>query len=198
VSAYQPTGGLAILFATWRQGRVVKESAVRPEMLVPRRPGPGVTTTKPPSCRPSRRIGSSPARVVLIRYVGPKAARHAREAHPTSALAGAAWTPGALITDGRFSGASPGPASARGARGARRGPIAAGGERGPYQHRHTQAESTLKVTDDEMLGGNRVAATEHCELSGVLRRYVAFVSGADTGAVMATRPPLLITAKGTT
>ncbi len=108
--AYQPTGGLAILFGNLApKGAVVKESAVRPEMLV--HEGPAMVFDDEATLMAAiEKDKIKPGAVVVIRYVGPKGGPGMPEMlTPTSALAGAGLDSSvALITDGRFSGASRG------------------------------------------------------------------------------------------
>ncbi len=107
---YRATGGLAMLFGNLApRGAVVKESAVLPEMLVHR--GPAMVFDDEPSLMEAIEEGRIvPGSVVVIRYVGPKGGPGMPEMlTPTSALAGAGLDQSvALITDGRFSGASRG------------------------------------------------------------------------------------------
>jgi dihydroxy-acid dehydratase len=129
--------------------------------------------------------------VVVIRYVGPKGGPGMPEMlTPTSALAGAGLDSSvALITDGRFSGASKGasighvaPEAVDG------GPIALVQNGDRISIDIPKRSLTLKVTDDEMARRKTAWLRPTRELSGVLRRYVAFVSGADTGAVLGDTP----------
>ena len=107
---YSQTGGLAILWGNIAQdGCVVKRSAVAPEMLV--HSGPARVFNDEEEAIQSiygQRI--KPGDVVVIRYEGPKGGPGMREMlNPTSALAGMKLDKEvALITDGRFSGASRG------------------------------------------------------------------------------------------
>ena len=110
--AYSPTGGLAVLFGNLApRGGVVKRSAVAPEMLVK-------TCTARVFDSEEAAIAAIYGRkikkgdVVVIRYEGPKGGPGMREMlSPTSALAGMGLDKEvALITDGRFSGATRGSA----------------------------------------------------------------------------------------
>ena len=110
--AYSPTGGLAVLFGNLApRGGVVKRSAVAPEMLVK-------TCTARVFDSEEAAIAAIYGRkikkgdVVVIRYEGPKGGPGMREMlSPTSALAGMGLDKDvALITDGRFSGATRGSA----------------------------------------------------------------------------------------
>jgi dihydroxy-acid dehydratase len=110
---------------------------------------------------------------------------------PTSAIAGAGLDSSvALITDGRFSGAS---------RGASIGHVAPeaydGGTIGLVQDGDMISidipgrKLTLEVADDELERRKMAWRRPVKQLSGVLRRYVAFVSGADKGAVLGSGEP---------
>jgi dihydroxy-acid dehydratase len=184
---YGKTGGLAILFGNLAPlGAVVKESAVLPEMLVHR--GPAMVFDDEPALMKaieSDRI--KPGCVVVVRYVGPKGGPGMPEMlTPTSAIEGAGLGSSvALITDGRFSGAS---------RGASIGHVAPeafdGGPIGLVQDGDIisidipKRTLTLEVTEEEMARRKMAWQRPAREYSGVLRRYVAFVSGAETGAVL--------------
>ena len=185
---YSPTGGLAVLFGNIaRNGCVVKRSAVAPEML---------THTGPARCFNSEEEAIAaiysgsirPGDVVVIRYEGPKGGPGMREMlNPTSALAGMKLDKSvALITDGRFSGAS---------RGASIGHVspeaAAGGEIGLTQDGDSitidiPAYSIHLNVSDEELEARRAAyvAPEKPPVSGWLKRYARLVTSANTGAVL--------------
>ena len=109
-SPYHPTGGLAILFGNLApDGAVVKESAVSPEML--KHEGPAHIFDSEPEANEAilgRRIEKGD--VVVIRYEGPKGGPGMQEMlGPTAAIRGIGMDREvALITDGRFSGATSG------------------------------------------------------------------------------------------
>ena len=186
---HRSTGGLAMLFGNLApNGAVVKESAVLPQMLLHR--GPARVFDDEPSLVAAIEAGAiEPGSVVVIRNVGPKGGPGMPEMlTPTSALAGAGLDDSvALITDGRFSGAS---------RGASIGHVRARrpGRRADRLWSRTATSSastspvgalTLEVTEEEMARRRAAWRRPAREYSGVLRRYVALVSGADTGAVLA-------------
>jgi dihydroxy-acid dehydratase len=190
-NAYQATGGLAILFGNLApKGAVVKESAVRPEMLV--HEGPAMVFDDEVTLMAAiEKDKIKPGSVVVIRYVGPKGGPGMPEMlTPTSALAGAGLDSSvALITDGRFSGASRGASIGHVAPEAfDGGPIALVQNGDLISIDIPKRSLTLKVTDDEMIRRTSAWLRPTRELSGVLRRYVAFVSGAETGAVMGDGP----------
>ena len=125
--------------------------------------------------------------VVVIRYEGPKGGPGMREMlSPTSALAGMGMDKDvALITDGRFSGASRGAAighiSPEAAGG---GPIAALRDGDIIEIDIPQKRLNVQLTEDEIR--KRIAALPEFEpkvKSGYLARYAQMVSSADTGAV---------------
>ncbi len=189
--AYQATGGLAILFGNLApKGAVVKESAVRPEMLV--HEGPAMVFDDEATLMAAiEKDEVKPGAVVVIRYVGPKGGPGMPEMlTPTSALAGAGLDVSvALITDGRFSGASRGASIGHAAPEAVDGGPIALVENGDIISIDIPKRSlTLNVTDDEMIRRKTAWQRPARELSGVLRRYVASVSGAETGAVLGGEP----------
>ena len=109
---YTPTGGLAVLKGNLApDGSVVKRSAVVAEMLV--HEGPARIFESDEDATNAIKTGQiHPGDVIVIRYEGPKGGPGMREMlNPTSAIAGyGLGSTVALITDGRFSGASRGAA----------------------------------------------------------------------------------------
>jgi dihydroxy-acid dehydratase len=184
---YRSTGGLAMLFGNLApRGSVVKESAVLPQMLVHR--GPARVFDDEPSLMKAIEAGAiEPGSVVVIRYVGPKGGPGMPEMlTPTSALAGAGLGDSvALITDGRFSGASRGASIGHVAPEALDGgPIALVREDDLISIDIPGRTLTLEVTGEEMARRRTAWQRPARDYSGVLRRYVACVSGAETGAVL--------------
>ena len=187
--AYHATGGLAVLFGNLApQGAVVKEGAVADEML--RHSGPAQVFESEKDAVAAiadHRIRSGS--VVVIRGEGPKGAPGMPEMlSATSMLAGQGRDKDvALITDGRFSGAT---------RGAAIGHVApeahAGGLIGLVQEGDTISIDipvrtlTLDVQEEEI--ARRRAAqppiTPRAGVTGYLARYVKLVSGAEKGAVL--------------
>ena len=109
-TAYSPDGGLAILWGNiGPDGAVVKKGAVRPEMLVHEGPAK-VFNSEEESIEAILNDKVLAGDVVVIRYEGPKGGPGMREMlAPTASLAGKGLDNSvALITDGRFSGASKG------------------------------------------------------------------------------------------
>ncbi len=168
------------------RGAVVKESAVLPQMLVHR--GPARVFDDEPSLMEAIEAGKiDPGTVVVIRYVGPKGGPGMPEMlTPTSALAGAGLDDSvALITDGRFSGASRGASIGHVApEGLDGGPIALVEDGDLISIDIPGRKLTLEVTGEEMARRRTAWQRPIREYSGVLRRYVAFVTGAETGAVL--------------
>ena len=185
---YSQTGGIQILWGNIAQnGCVVKRSAVAPEML--RHSGPARVFNSEDEAIASIYAGKIvDGDVVVIRYEGPKGGPGMREMlNPTSALAGMKLDKTvALITDGRFSGAS------RGASIGHVSPEAADGgnialiEEGDIIEINIPDASINVLVDDSVLAERRKAYTapEPNIKSGWLARYAKLVSGADQGAVM--------------
>ncbi len=185
---YSETGGLAILWGNIaKDGCVVKRSAVAPEML--KHTGPARVFDSEDEAIDAIYNGKiKDGDVVVIRYEGPVGGPGMREMlNPTSALAGMKLDKTvALITDGRFSGAS------RGASIGHVAPEAAcGGEIGLIEEGDIieidipNASVNVRVSDAE-LEVRRAAYVPHEPKikSGWLARYTAMVSSAKDGAVM--------------
>lgn len=184
---HYPTGGLAVLFGNLAPlGAVVKESAVVPHML--RHSGPAmVFDDEAGFMRAIEADQIKPGSVVVIRYVGPKGGPGMPEMlTPTSALAGAGLGDSvALITDGRFSGASRGASIGHVAPEAFDGGLLALVQDGDVISIDIPSRKlTLEMDDEEVARRKTAWRRPTRELTGVLRRYVAFVSGAETGAVL--------------
>lgn len=185
---YSTTGGIAVLWGNIaKDGCVVKRSAVAPEMLV--HEGPARVFDSEDEAIASIYAGQiKPGDVVVIRYEGPKGGPGMREMlNPTSALAGMKLDKTvALITDGRFSGAS------RGASIGHVSPEAAqGGEIALIEEGDTisidipAGKVELKVSDEELerRRANWKAPAPRIT-TGWLGRYAKLVSSANTGAVL--------------
>ena len=186
---YHATGGLAVLFGNLApHGAVVKEGAVADEMLRHRGPAQVFESEKDAVAAVAEGdivTGS----VIIIRNEGPKGAPGMPEMlSATSMLAGQGRDKDvALITDGRFSGATRGAAIGHVAPEA-----AAGGLIGLVQEGDTISIDipartlTLDVAEDE-IARRRVAQppiTPRAGVTGYLARYVKAVSGAEKGAVL--------------
>ncbi len=186
---YYPEGGLRVLRGNLApDGAVVKQSAVPKEMRVLSGPA-RVFDTEETAVAAILGGAIQPGDIVVIRYEGPKGGPGMREMlTPTSAIAGmpALATSVALITDGRFSGATKGPAvghvSPEAAAG---GPIALVAEGDTITVDIDAAALTLHV-DDAELATRKAAWTPPAPraTSGVLARYAKLVSSADKGAVL--------------
>lgn len=185
---YSPTGGIQILWGNIaKDGCVVKRSAVAPEML--KHTGPARVFNSEDEAIEAIYGGKIvDGDVVVIRYEGPVGGPGMREMlNPTSALAGMKLDKTvALITDGRFSGAS---------RGASIGHVcpeaAAGGEIGLIEEGDLieidipAASINVKVSDEVLAErGARYVKPEPNIKSGWLARYAKLVSGANRGAIM--------------
>lgn len=185
---YSKTGGIAIMWGNIAQdGCVVKRSAVAEEMLV--HSGPArVFNCEEDAIDAIYNSKIKDGDVVVIRYEGPKGGPGMREMlNPTSALAGMKLDKTvALITDGRFSGAS---------RGASIGHVcpeaAAGGNIGLIEEGDIieidipGASINAKVSDEEFARRREsYVAPEPTVNSGWLDRYRRYVDSAARGAVM--------------
>ena len=184
---YSETGGIAVLKGNLApEGSVVKRSAVLPEMLV--HEGPARVFDCEEDAQAAINAGKIVAGdVVVIRYEGPKGGPGMREMlNPTSAIMGMGLGNSvALITDGRFSGAT---------RGACVGHVtpeaASGGMIGVVEEGDIISinipENTIELKVDEAVLAERMKnfVPKKKELSGYLKRYAALVSGGATGAVL--------------
>ncbi len=185
---YSQTGGLAILFGSLApKGAVVKKSAVAPEML--RHKGPARVFDGEEAAIGAIYAGKiNPGDVVVIRYEGPSGGPGMREMlGPTSAIAGMGLDKEvALITDGRFSGASRGASIGHvSPEAASDGPIAYVHEGDLIEIDIPGARLSLSVPDKE-LETRRASESlrPQPELTGYLKRYARQVSSADKGAVV--------------
>ncbi|MBQ7038670.1 MAG: dihydroxy-acid dehydratase [Clostridia bacterium] len=184
---YSATGGIAVLKGNLApEGSVVKRSAVLPEMLV--HEGPARVFDCEEDAQAAINAGKiKPGDVVVIRYEGPKGGPGMREMlNPTSAIMGMGLGNSvALITDGRFSGAT---------RGACIGHVspeaASGGVIGVVKEGDIISinipENTLelKVDDAELAERLKNFVPKKKELSGYLKRYAALVSSGAKGAIL--------------
>ena len=185
---YHNSGGLAVLFGNLApQGSVVKESAVDHSMLRHRGPAQ-VFESESEAVAAIAADEIHRGSVVVIRNVGPQGAPGMPEMlTPTSALAGRGLDREvALITDGRFSGASHGAAIGHVAPEARAGGNIGFVEDGDHISIDIPARTLTLDVDVEVLERRRAAkqAAPPRELTGYLARYVKLVSGAEKGAVL--------------
>ena len=185
---YSETGGLAVLKGNLApDGSVVKRSAVAEEMLVHEGPA-RVFDCEEDAIAAIKGGEIHPGDVVVIRYEGPKGGPGMREMlNPTSAIAGMGLGSSvALITDGRFSGASRGasighvsPEAAVG------GPIALVEEGDIIKINIPELKLELDVPDDVL--AERKAAWQPREpkvTTGYLARYAAMVTSGNRGAIL--------------
>ena len=184
---YSKTGGIAVLRGNLAPDScVVKRSAVAPEMLV--HEGPARVFDSEDDAIAAIKGGKIVAGdVVVIRYEGPKGGPGMREMlNPTSAIVGMGLgSTVALITDGRFSGAS------RGASIGHVSPEAAAGgpiglvEEGDIIAIDINANTIdMKVSDEELARRRANWTPKTKEVSGYLKRYAALVTSADKGAIL--------------
>ena len=184
---YSATGGIAVLRGNLAaEGSVVKRSAVLPEMLV--HEGPARVFECEEEAQAAINAGEiRPGDVVVIRYEGPKGGPGMREMlNPTSAIMGMGLGNSvALITDGRFSGAT---------RGACIGHVspeaASGGVIGVVRDGDIISidipnnRLELKISDEELAERMANFVPKKKELSGYLKRYAALVSSGAKGAIL--------------
>ncbi len=184
---YSQTGGIAVLKGNLAPDRcVVKRSAVAPEMLVFK------GTAKVYDCEEDaqKAINNGEIKagnVVVIRYEGPKGGPGMREMlNPTSAIMGMGLGSSvALITDGRFSGATRGacighvsPEAASG------GPIGIVQDGDVISIDIPNNTITLEVPQEEIDARMKNFVPKTKELSGYLKRYSQLVSSGSTGAII--------------
>ena len=184
---FSETGGIAVLRGNLAaDGGVVKRSAVSEKMLV--HEGPARVFDSEEEAQAAINAGKIKAGdVVVIRYEGPKGGPGMREMlNPTSAIMGMGLGESvALITDGRFSGAT---------RGACIGHVspeaASGGVIGVVKDGDIisidipKNKLELKISDEELAERMKNFVPKTKELSGYLRRYAALVSSGATGAIL--------------
>ncbi len=185
---FTKTGGIAVLKGNLApDGCVVKRSAVAPEMLV--HEGPAKVYESEEEAIAAIYAGQIvKGDVVVIRYEGPSGGPGMREMlSPTSAIAGMGLDKDvALITDGRFSGAtrgaSIGHASPEAARG---GPIAYVKNGDIISINIPEYKIELKVSEEELEARKaEMPIKVKTDIKGYLKRYAAQVSSADKGAII--------------
>ncbi len=183
---HRPDGGIAVLFGNLaEEGAVVKQGAVAPEMM---------QHTGPARCFDCEEDASAailggkinPGDVIVIRYEGPKGGPGMREMlAPTSALTGMGLGSSvALITDGRFSGATRGAAvghvSPEAAAG---GTIALVQEGDPIEVDITNRKLNVLVDDAQLEARRAQWQAPKKELKGYIKRYAQLVTSGSKGAV---------------
>ena len=184
---YAKTGGLAVLFGSLApKGAVVKRSAVDPEMLFHEGKA-RVFDSEEEAIEAIYGGKLMPGDVLVIRYEGPSGGPGMREMlSPTSAIAGMGLDKSvALITDGRFSGASRGasighvsPEAANG------GPIAYVKDGDLIEIDIPNYSLNLLVSKEELERRRATTALKKNETTGYLKRYRERVSSADRGAII--------------
>lgn len=185
-NAYSQVGGLRVMRGNLAPNcGVVKQSAVAPDMRQHRGPA-RVFGSEEEACEAIFGGKINAGDVVVIRYEGPAGGPGMREMlTPTSAICGMGLDHDvALITDGRFSGATKGPAighvSPEAAAG---GPIALVEEGDIIDIDIDEGRLTLEVSDEELEARRaRWQKPEPKYKTGVLARYAKLVSSADKGA----------------
>jgi dihydroxy-acid dehydratase len=186
-NAHSATGGLVLLFGNLApEGAVVKKAAVAPEMLVHRGPA-RVFDSEEEVTKAIMNKKIKPGDVLVIRYEGPKGGPGMREMlTPTSLITGIGLEKDvALITDGRFSGATRGASIGHvSPEAAAKGPIAAVREGDMINIDIPGHKLDVELTDKEIADRlHKLAAFEPRIKTGYLRRYIDNVTSASTGAV---------------
>jgi dihydroxy-acid dehydratase len=185
---FTKTGGIAVLRGNLApDGCVVKRSAVAPEMLV--HEGPAKVYESEEEAIAAIYAGKIvKGDVVVIRYEGPAGGPGMREMlSPTSAIAGMGLDKDvALITDGRFSGATRGASIGHVSPEAVSGGVIAYVKDGDIISINIpEYKIELKVSDEELCERKKTMPIKKKELAkGYLRRYAAMVSSADKGAII--------------
>ena len=185
---YMAQGGIAVLKGNIAPDTgIVKQSAVVPEMMVHEGPA-RVFDCEEDAIKAIKGGDIVPGDVVVIRYEGPKGGPGMREMlNPTSAIAGMGLGDSvALITDGRFSGASRGasighvsPAAAVG------GPIALIEEGDIIKIDIPNNSLNVDVSDEELAKRKEKWQPREPKITdGYLRRYAALVTSGNRGAVL--------------
>jgi dihydroxy-acid dehydratase len=186
--AYHPEGGLRVLRGNLApDGAVVKQSAVAAEMR--KHTGPARVFESEEAAAEAILGGRIvPGDVVVIRYEGPRGGPGMREMlTPTSAISGLGLSNSvALVTDGRFSGATKGPCighvSPEAAVG---GPIALVAEGDEIAIDIDAGTIDVRMSDEQLAARRREWTAPAPKItSGYLARYAASVSSADRGAVV--------------
>jgi dihydroxy-acid dehydratase len=185
---YSPSGGIAILYGNLAPGgAVVKKAGVAPEMLKHRGPA-RVFNSEEEAVQALINREIQKGDVIVIRYEGPKGGPGMREMlTPTATVAGLGLDKDvALITDGRFSGATRGasighvtPEAAEG------GPIAALQDGDVIEINIPENKLNVLLSDEELNARlSRWVKPEPGVKKGYLARYARMVTSAGTGAVL--------------
>ncbi|MEM3796138.1 MAG: dihydroxy-acid dehydratase [Archaeoglobaceae archaeon] len=183
---YRKEGGIAILKGNLAEkGAVVKASAVREDMLR-FRGNAKVYDSEELALRAILNGEINEGDVVVIRYMGPKGAPGMPEMLlPTAAIAGMGLQKVALITDGRFSGATRGPCIGHVSPEAMEGGNIALVENGDTIEIDIPARKlSVDLSDEELAERRTKWKARERKLKGYLSRYAKLVSSADEGAVL--------------
>jgi dihydroxy-acid dehydratase len=185
--AHSATGGLVVLFGNLApEGAVVKKAAVAPEMMVHRGPA-RVFDSEELATKAIMGKQIKPGDVLVIRYEGPRGGPGMREMlTPTSLITGIGLDKEvALITDGRFSGATRGASIGHvSPEAASKGPIAAVREGDIISINIPEYKLDVELTDKEINDRlKKLTGFQPRIKTGYLRRYAEKVSSASTGAV---------------
>ncbi len=184
---YHKQGGLAVLFGNLApQGCVVKQSAVRDEMM--HHEGPARVFNSEEDASQAIMDGKiNKGDVIVVRYEGPMGGPGMREMlTPTSAIAGMGLDAHvALITDGRFSGGTRGAAIGHiSPEAMQKGPIAVIEEGDRIEINIPAKKITLKLSDQEIQDRMSTWTPPEPKITkGYMARYARMVSSANTGAV---------------
>ncbi len=186
-NAYSARGGLALLFGNLApEGSVVKRAAVAPEMMQHRGPA-RVFDSEDEATKVILAGGIKPGDVLVIRYEGPRGGPGMREMlTPTSLLSGMGMDKEvALITDGRFSGATRGAAIGHvSPEAAARGPIAALKDGDTVMIDIDNLKLEVDLSDAEIAARLKALPPFTPRVTrGYLKDYAAKVTSASTGAV---------------
>ncbi|MEM1593503.1 MAG: dihydroxy-acid dehydratase [Archaeoglobaceae archaeon] len=183
---YRKEGGIAILKGNLAEkGAVVKASAVREDMLR-FRGNAKVYDSEELALKAILNGEINEGDVVVIRYMGPKGAPGMPEMLlPTAAIAGMGLQKVALITDGRFSGATRGPCIGHVSPEAMEGGNIALVENGDTIEIDIPARKlSVDLSDEELAERRTKWKARERKLKGYLSRYAKLVSSADEGAVL--------------
>ncbi|MCC8358081.1 MAG: dihydroxy-acid dehydratase [Oscillospiraceae bacterium] len=185
---FSATGGIAVLYGNLApDGCVVKQSAVAPEMMTHRGPA-RVFDSEEEAIAVIYAGGIKSGDVVVIRYEGPKGGPGMREMlNPTSAICGMGLGESvALITDGRFSGATRGASIGHVSPEAAAGGLIALVQEGDSIAIDIPAHTIALEVPEEELAARRAAwvCPEPKITTGYLARYAKQVTSADKGAIL--------------
>ena len=186
-TAYSATGGIAVLFGNLApEGAVIKRSAVAPEMMV-HRGAARVFDSEDAATEAIMDENIKLGEVIVIRYEGPKGGPGMREMlTPTSVLSGMGMDKEvALVTDGRFSGATRGASIGHiSPEAASKGPIAALQNGDIVKIDIPNYQLDVELSDKEISNRLERLGDFASEIkTGYLKHYIEKVSSASTGAV---------------